>query len=455
MRKIARNSKTKNKLQALLETARVVDLRFCDLLGRWQQFTITKRALTQSVLNQGLGFDGSSFRAWQGIHESDMIIIPDIKTAQLDPFSQNTLVLIGDIYDGKTKNPYTLDPRQVAKKASAYLKQKNFTAYFGPELEFFIFDNITFGQNGYSSYYKIDSLPGRVKDGYFTVPPADPMKEIRVEIFLLLEHLGLVLERCHPEVAAAVQHEINFERLPLVQAGDAVLLYKYVARNVAKKYGKIANFMPKPVADDNGSGMHLHQSLWHNTTPLFAGQEYAGLSKQALYYIGGILAHAPALCAFTNPTTNSYKRLVPHAEAPTHLTYSERNRSAAIRIPVTPDGNSNPKSKRLEVRFPDPSANPYLAFAAMLMAGLDGLEKKIHPGKYIEENIYEANHNLPQLPSSLSQALEALKQDNAFLLKGNVFTKDLINNWLDYKQAESARLQREITPLEFEMYHDA
>jgi glutamine synthetase len=453
----------------------IVDLRFLDFLGTWQHFSVPSHELDEKAFEEGLGFDGSSIRGWQSIHASDMLVIPDPKTARMDPFTAApTLVIICDVVDPITREPYSRDPRNIAKKATAYMKSTGIadTAYFGPELEFFILDDVRYDQTSNAGYYFLDSVEGawntgreerpnlgykpRYKEGYFPVPPTDTFQDIRSEMVRVLEELGIMVEAHHHEVSTAGQAEIDMRFAPLVEMGDRMKWYKYVCRNVAKKYGKTVTFMPKPIFGDNGSGMHTHQSLWKNGEPLFAGNGYAGLSDMALHYIGGILKHAPAICAFTNPTTNSYRRLVPGFEAPVNLAYSARNRSAAIRIPMY---SPSPKAKRVEVRFPDPSCNGYLAFAAMLMAGLDGIEKKLNPGEPLDKDIYalgpEELAGIPSVPGSLEDALKALESDHDFLLKGDVFTEDVIETWISYKKehdVDPVRLRP--VPYEFVLYFD-
>src|SRR5687767_13147283 len=381
-----------------------VDLKFLDLMGIWQHFTTATSELGEDLFDEGSGFDGSSIRGWQPIHASDMLVMPDPTTAVLDPFlAVPTLSLICNIVDPITKEEYSRDPRNIARKAEAYLKSTGVgdVAYFGPEPEFFIFNDIRFDQNQHEAYYHVDSTEGRwntgkderpnlgykprYKEGYFPVPPIDSQQDIRQEMVLMMERVGIRVEKQHHEVATAGQAEIDMRFLPLVKMGDALKWYKHVVKNVAHKYGMTATFMPKPIFGDNGSGMHTHQSIWKGEKPLFAGDGYGGMSQMAMHYIAGILHHAPALAAFTNPGTNSYRRLVPGFEAPVNLAYSRRNRSAAIRIPTYSD---SPKAKRIEVRFPDPTANGYTAFAAMLMAGLDGVERKLDPGQPLDKDIY-------------------------------------------------------------------
>jgi glutamine synthetase len=454
---------------------KMVDLKFMDFPGQWQHFSVPVHELTESSFEEGFGFDGSSIRGWKSINESDMLVIPDPTTAFIDPFIEvPTLSLICDVYDPVTKEKYERCPRYIAQKAEAYLKSTGIadTAYFGPEAEFFIFDDVRFDQNSHEGYYHIDSIEGqwnsgrdekpnlgykpRYKEGYFPVPPTDSLNDIRNEMVLIMEQCGLQVEAQHHEVATGGQCEIDFRFAPLVRCADNLLIFKYIVKNVARRHGKTATFMPKPLFGDNGSGMHCHQSLWKNGQPLFYGNGYANLSELALYYIGGILKHAPALCAFTNPTTNSYKRLVPGFEAPVNLAYSQRNRSAAIRIPVY---SSSPKAKRIEVRFPDGSCNPYLAFSAMLMAGIDGIINKIDPGEPLDKDIYslppEELKNIPSTPGSLEEALKALEKDHEFLLRGDVFTEDVIEAWIKYKwEKEVNPMRMRPHPYEFMLYFD-
>jgi glutamine synthetase len=454
---------------------KMVDLKFMDFPGQWQHFSVPVHELSESAFEEGFGFDGSSIRGWKSINESDMLVIPDPTTAFIDPFIEvPTLSLICDVYDPVTKEKYERCPRYIAQKAEAYLKSTGIadTAYFGPEAEFFIFDDVRFDQNAHEGYYHIDSIEGqwnsgrdekpnlgykpRYKEGYFPVPPTDSLNDIRNEMVLIMEQCGLQVEAQHHEVATGGQCEIDFRFAPLVRCADNLLIFKYIVKNVARRHGKTATFMPKPLFGDNGSGMHCHQSLWKNGQPLFYGNGYANLSELALYYIGGILKHAPALCAFTNPTTNSYKRLVPGFEAPVNLAYSQRNRSAAIRIPVY---SSSPKAKRIEVRFPDGSCNPYLAFSAMLMAGIDGIINKIDPGEPLDKDIYslppEELKNIPSTPGSLEEALKALEKDHEFLLRGDVFTEDVIEAWIKYKwEKEVNPMRMRPHPYEFMLYFD-
>ncbi len=454
---------------------RIVDLRFMDFPGTWQHFSVPIGELEEESFEKGFGFDGSSIRGWQSIHASDMLVVPDPATALLDPFAAiPTLILICDIVDPVTHERYSRDPRHIASKAVSYLRSTGIAdvAHFGPEAEFFIFDDIRFDQTPHCGYYFLDSVEGiwnsgreenpnlgykpRHKEGYFPVPPTDAFQDLRSEMVAVLEECGLRVEAHHHEVATAGQAEIDMRYRPLVDMADAMMLYKYIIKNVARRHQKTVTFMPKPVFGDNGSGMHTHQSLWKDDKPLFAGQEYAGLSQAALHYIGGILKHADALCAFTNPTTNSYKRLVPGYEAPVNLAYSSRNRSAAIRIPLY---SASPAAKRVEVRFPDPSCNPYLAFSAMLMAGLDGIQNRIDPGDPMDKNLYDLPPEelaaVPTVPSSLAGALEALEKDHEFLLKGDVFTEDVIQTWIEYKRVnEDDALRLRPHPYEFFLYYD-
>jgi len=431
--------------------------------------------LEEASFEEGFGFDGSSIRGWQAIHASDMLVIPEAATAVMDPFTETpTLSLICNIVDPITKEKYTRDPRNVAQKAEAYLKSTGIadSAYFGPEAEFFIFDDIRYDCSQNFAYYYIDSVEGqwntgkderpnlgyksRYKEGYFPVPPTDSMADIRTEMVLTMEKVGIQVEAQHHEVATAGQAEIDMRFNTLTKIADSLMWYKYILKNVARKHGKTVTLMPKPIFGDNGTGMHTHQSLWKGGQPLFAGNGYAGLSDTALWYIGGILKHAAALCALVAPTTNSYKRLVPGYEAPVNLAYSSRNRSAAVRIPMY---SPSPKAKRIEVRFPDCSCNGYLAFSAMLMAGLDGIQNKIDPGQPLDKDIYELGpeelKGVPSVPGSLEAALEALEADHEFLLKGDVFTQDAIDTWVDYKrkrEVDPVRLRPH--PYEFLLYFD-
>jgi glutamine synthetase len=454
---------------------KIVDLRFMDFPGMWQHFSVPISELSESSFEEGFGFDGSSIRGWQPINASDMLVVPDAATAKMDPFFKApTLTLIGNIVDPVTLEAYTRDPRNIAKKAEAYLKSTGIgdTAYFGPEAEFFIFDDIRYESGRNASFYAIDSVEGiwnsgrceepnlgyksRHKEGYFPVPPSDKFQDLRSDMLLILEDLGIDVECQHHEVATSGQAEIDMRFKPLLQMADQLMWFKYVLKNAAYKAGHTVTFMPKPLFEDNGTGMHTHISIWKGDQPLFAGDKYAGVSQEALYAIGGILKHCKALCAFTNPTTNSYKRLVPGFEAPVNLAYSSRNRSAAIRIPMY---SASPKAKRIEFRTPDPSCNGYLAFSAMLMAVLDGIENKIDPGDPLDKNLYdlppEELAEIPSAPGSLDESLAALEEDHDFLLKGDVFTQDVIDMWLEYKiENEVNPVKLRPHPHEFHLYYD-
>ncbi len=456
--------------------AELVDLKFMDLIGTWQHFTIPMSEYNENLFEDGSGFDGSSIRGWQPINASDMLVMPDPSTAVMDPFCEKpTLSLLGNIVDPITREPYSRDPRGIAKKAEAYVQSGGFgeVAYFGPEPEFFILDEVRFDQNAYEGYYHVNSVEGvwnsgreespnlgykpRHKEGYFPVSPLDSYQDVRTEMVQMMEQVGIRVEKHHHEVATAGQAEIDLRFLPLVQMADALQWYKYIVKNVAKKHGKTATFMPKPVFGDNGSGMHTHQSVWKDGNPLFAGDSYGGMSEFAMHYIAGILAHAPAICAFAAPTANSYRRLVPGFEAPVNLAYSSRNRSAAVRIPMY---SMSPKAKRIEVRFPDATSNGYLAFSAMLMAGLDGVERKLNPGDPLDKDIYaltpEELANVPSVPGSLPEALDALEKDHDFLLKGDVFTQDVVETWVEYKRTQEIdELRLRPHPYEFALYYDA
>ncbi|HSG32055.1 MAG TPA: type I glutamate--ammonia ligase [Thermodesulfobacteriota bacterium] len=457
------------------ENIQIIDFRFLDFVGMWQHFSTPTHELDKEAFEEGLGFDGSSIRGWQSIHASDMLMIPDPKTARIDPFTNiPTLALICDIVDPITREPYSRDPRNIAKKAVSYLQSTGIadTAYFGPELEFFILDDVRYDQTANTGYYFVDSVEGiwnsgtdegpnlgykpRHKEGYFPCPPTDSYQDLRSEMVLEMENLGIAVEAHHHEVSTAGQAEIDMRFSPLVDMGDNMMWYKYICRNVARKYGKTVTFMPKVIFEDNGSGMHIHQSLWKKGKPLFAGNSYAGMSEMAMHYIGGILKHAKAICAFSNPTTNSYRRLVPGFEAPVNLAYSARNRSAAVRIPMY---SPSPKAKRLETRFPDPSANGYLTFSAMLMAGLDGIENKIDPGDPLDKDIYslgpEELEGIPYVPGSLEEALNSLKEDHEFLTKGDTFTDDVVETWIDYKMENEVNpVKLRPVPHEFMLYFD-
>ena len=457
----------KNKVQ-------VVDMKFVDLIGTWQHFTIPISELTEGLFKDGSGLDGSSIRGWKAINNSDMLLVPDPATACLDPFcSIPTLSLIGNVVDPITRETYDRDPRFIAQKAEKYLQSTKIgdISYWGPEAEFFIFDHARYDQTNHSGYYFIDSDEGvwnmgqegvnlggkiRHKEGYFPVPPTDTQQDIRTEMILEMEKAGIATEKHHHEVATAGQAEIDIRFDSLVRTADKMMMFKYIVKNVARRHGKTATFMPKPIFGDNGSGMHTHQSIWKEGKPLFAGKEYAGVSQMCLHYIGGILKHAPALAAFTNPSTNSYKRLTPGFEAPVLLAYSSRNRSAGIRIPMY---SPSPKAKRIEVRFPDPAANPYLAFSAMLMAGLDGIENKINPGEPAEKDLYDLEAKeaakIRTMPGSLDEALNHLEKNHQFLLKGGVFSEDLVESWISYKRAKEVDTMRlRPHPYEFFLYYD-
>jgi glutamine synthetase len=454
--------------------AKMVDVKFVDTFGTWQHFSCPISELTEESFTEGLGFDGSSIRGWKSIEASDMLAMPDPNTAFMDPFcAVPTLSLTCTISETGTKETYTRDPRGIAQRGEKYLLSTGLAdaAVFGPEAEFFIFDSVQFDAKSNGTFYSVDSEEAiwnsgrdeapnlgnkiRHKEGYFPVAPLDTQQDIRTEMCLVMEELGMKIERQHHEVATGGQAEIDFRFDTLVRTADNMMIYKYVVKNIARKHGKTATFMPKPLFGDNGSGMHTHQSLWKNGKPLFAGKEYAGLSQMALYYIGGMLKHAKALCALCSPTTNSYKRLVPGYEAPVNLAYSARNRSAAIRIPTY---SENPKTRRIEYRPPDPAANPYLCYTALLMAGLDGVLNKIEPGEPMDKNMYdlppEELKKVPQVPSSLSEALDYLAEDHAFLLKGDVFTQDFLEMWIETKRKESDALRLRPHPYEFHLYYD-
>jgi glutamine synthetase len=451
-----------------------IDLRFTDPRGKLQHVTQHVSTIDEAAFEEGIMFDGSSIAGWQAINESDMILMPDPATAIMDPFyAEPTLTLFCDIHDPMTGKAYTRCPRSIARKAEQYLVTSGLgdTAYFGPEAEFFVFDDVRFSTDPHNTFFHLDSLEGphnsgttypegnlghrpRVKGGYFPVNPVDSAQDLRTEMVALIQQMGVDVEKHHHEVAAS-QHELGIKFATLLRCGDNMQIYKYVVHNVAAAYGKTATFMPKPVYGDNGSGMHTHQSIWKDGKPVFAGKEYADLSEAALYYIGGIIKHAKALNAITNPSTNSYKRLVPGYEAPVLLAYSARNRSASCRIPYT----TNPKGKRVEVRFPDPTANPYLAFAAMLMAGLDGIKNKIHPGAASDKNLYdlppEELAKVPTVCGSLEEAINALQKDNTFLLQGDVFTKDMLDSYIELKMEEWDRYRMTPHPVEYDLYYSA
>jgi glutamine synthetase len=458
------------------EGVETVDVRFCDLPGIMQHFTVPVSSFGPEVFEDGLAFDGSSIRGFQKIHESDMALLPDPTTAYIDPFRKSkTLCLNFFVHDPLTKEPYSRDPRNIARKAEAYLASTGIgnVANFAPEAEFYVFDDVRFETKQNTGYYAIDSVAGawntgrvedggnrgykvRYKGGYFPVPPVDHFSDLRDDIVRHIEQSGLVVERAHHEVGTAGQAEINFVYDTLLKSADNVQKFKYMVKNTAWAAGKTATFMPKPIFGDNGSGMHVHSSLWKDGDPLFYDETgYAGLSDVARWYIGGILEHAPALLAFTNPTANSYHRLVPGFEAPVNLVYSQRNRSAAMRIPIT---GSNPKAKRVEFRCPDPSSNPYLAFAALLLAGIDGIQNKTEPAAPIDKDLYELppeeHASVPTVPADLGSVLDALEADNEFLQAGDVFTGDLIETWIDLKRADIDALRLRPHPHEFEMYYD-
>ncbi|MFO0967779.1 MAG: type I glutamate--ammonia ligase [Gemmataceae bacterium] len=468
---------TPKEVLALIREKEVkaIDLRFMDFPGIAQHFTVPAKTFEESVFEDGLGFDGSSIRGWQAINESDMLVIPQPETAFIDPFMKDTtLVMLCNIQDPLTRQDYSRDPRNVARKAVNYMKASGIadTAYFGPELEFFIFDDVRYDFTQNSGYYFLDSSEGawntgraegpnlgyklRYKEGYFPVPPADSLQDIRSEMMLTMIDCGLHIEAQHHEVATGGQGEIDMRFAPLVEMADNVVKYKYIVKNVARKHGKTVTFMPKPLFQDNGTGMHVHSSLWKGGTNLYAGSGYAGLSDTGLYAIGGLLKHAPALCAITNPTTNSYKRLVPGYEAPVNLAYSRRNRSASIRIPMY---SASPKAKRIEFRCPDPSSNPYLVFSAMLMAQLDGIKNKIKPGEPLDKDIYDLEPEelakVPKAPGSLEEAINNLEKDHDWLLQGDVFTEDVIKTWVEYKRVrEIDQVRLRPHPYEFYLYFD-
>jgi glutamine synthetase len=448
-----------------------VDLRFSDPFGQWQHLTIPAYELSMDTFENGRGFDGSSIRGWQSINESDMLAFPDPETCFIDPFMENTIVMICDIYDPITRERYGRDTRYIAQKAEQYLKQTGIgdVAYYGPEAEFFIFDSVEFGNTGNSSFWRVDSEEGwwnreftssgykiPNKRGYFPAPPLDKTHDLRAEMVTIMsKYMGITVELHHHEVATAGQAEIDIRYNSLVKQADNLFKYKYTVRQVAAKYGKFATFMPKVLPNDNGTGMHTHFSIWKGDQNLFAGSDYAGISEICKYAIGGILKHGPALAAITNPTINSYHRLVPGFEAPVRLAYSARNRSASIRIPMY---SQSPKAKRIEIRFPDPTSNPYLAFAAILMAAIDGIENKLNPGEPFDKDIYslppEELQNIPQLPGSLEESLKALEEDYEFLLKGGVFTEEFIQMWIESKKEEINKMKFTPHPLEFELYFD-
>jgi glutamine synthetase len=470
--------KTASDVQQLAKesSVKIVDLKFVDLPGVWQHFSIPAEDLDEDLFEDGIGFDGSSIRGYQQIHESDMLLVADPETAYVDPNLEiPTLSLICNVRDPITLQPYNRDPRYIAQKAELYLKGSGIAdiSYWGPELEFYIFDDVRYDQTAQSGYYFIDSNEGvwntgrsetpnlgykiRHKEGYFPVPPSDTLQDFRSEIILHMKQVGVPVEVHHHEVGTAGQGEIDMKYAPLTKMADNVMYYKYIIRNVARKHKKVATFMPKPIFGDNGSGMHTHQSLWKGDTNLiYDSQGYGLVSKTGMHYIGGLLKHAPALLAFCAPTTNSYRRLVPGYEAPVNLAYSQRNRSAAVRIPVY---SKSPKTKRIEFRCPDPSANPYLCFAAQLMAGLDGIANKIDPGDPLDKDLYdlepEEAAGIKSTPGSLGEVLDALEQDHDWLLRGDVFTADVIETWLKYKrERELAPVNLRPVPYEFFLYFD-
>jgi len=468
---------TPKKVLALCreKDVKAIDMRFMDFPGLWQHFTIPASALDEDVFEEGLGFDGASIRGWKAINESDMLVVPQPETATLDPFTElPTLSMICNIQDPITREDYSRDPRNVARKAVNYLKSTGVgdECYIGPEAEFFIFDDVRFDQQPNGGFYQVDSIEGqwnrgreekpnlgyklRYKEGYFPVPPADQLMNLRNEMMQTMLDCGLEVECQHHEVGTGGQTEIDLKFDKLVEMADKMMMYKYIVKNVAARHNKTVTFMPKPIHGDNGSGMHTHISIWRGEEPIFAGSGYAGLSDVALYAIGGILKHAAALLAFSCPTTNSYKRLVPGFEAPVNLAYSQRNRSAAVRIPMY---SANPKAKRVEFRCPDPSCNPYLSFSAILMAALDGIQNKIDPGEPLDKDIYDLDpeelSGVPTTPPSLEAALAALREDHEFLLRGDVFTPDVIDTWIWYKsEHEVDALRLRPHPYEFCLYYD-
>ncbi len=459
------------------EGVKFIDYRFMDFPGMMQHFGTPASEISEDTFEDGLGFDGSSIRGWQAINESDMLIMPDPTTATLDPYADPelpTLILYSNILDPITKERYSRCPRCILQKAENYLVSTGIgdTAYFGPEAEFFIFDDVQYDYTSNSGYHMVDSVEGawnmgrdenpnlgyklRHKEGYFPVPPSDSMANLRAKMCQTMIDMGIHVEAHHHEVATGGQQEIDLRFDAMGVTADKLMMYKYVIKNEAARAGKSVTFMPKPLFGDNGSGMHTHMSIWENGKPKFAGDKYAGLSQEALWYIGGLLKHARSLVAFTNPTTNSFKRLVPGYEAPVNLAYSSRNRSACIRIPMY---SASPKAKRVELRIPDPSCNPYLAFSAMLMAGLDGIQNKIDPGEPMDKNLYdlpaEERAAIPQTPGSLSDALDALEADHEYLLKGDVFTQDVVDTWIQYKREEEVdQINLRPHPYEFFLYYD-
>lgn len=473
-------SDKKSQIESILSFAKeknieFVDLKFMDFPGQWQHVTIPMPEFDEGSFENGFGFDGSSLRGWKRINESDMLIIPDPSTMFFDPFIKApTLSLICDVYEPATREKYSRCPRHIATKANEFLKSTGLadTAFYGPEAEFFVFDDVRFEVGSNFSYFEVDSNEGRwnsgraenpnlgyktrYKEGYFPVPPTDKLMDLRNEMVQNLINCGIEVEAQHHEVASGGQCEIDMKFKPMLKAADQLLLFKYVVKNTANVNNKTVTYMPKPIYGDNGSGMHVHVSLWKGGNPLFAGNGYAGLSEMALYFIGGLLKHAPSLLAFTNPTTNSYKRLVPGYEAPVNLAYSQRNRSASIRIPMY---NMSPKAKRVEFRCPDPSANPYLGFAAILMAGIDGIMNRIDPGDPLDKDIYDMSpeelKDVPSTPPSLEAALQALAEDHDYLTRGDVFTKDVIETWINYKMDKEVKpMALRPHPYEYDMYYD-
>ena len=472
-------AETTKSVQAIMDfikknEVKILDLRFTDIPGLWHHVSYPIGQVNEGSFEEGFGMDGSSIRGWAAIHESDMLLIPDQDWYILDPFTEvPTMIMVCEVLDPVTKQRYDRDPRYIAKKAELYLGSTGIadTAFFGAEAEFFIFDSIRFDQSMQHGYYFIDAEEGRwnsgrqennlgyrprSKEGYFPVPPTDHYQDLRTEMSMTMEACGLEVECHHHEVATAGQTEIDLKFTSMLRSADNMMIYKYICRNVANQHNKTVTFMPKPLFQDNGNGMHTHQSLWKGGKPLFAGEGYAGLSQLALWYIGGLIKHGPALAALIAPTTNSYKRLVPGFEAPVNLAYSRRNRSAACRIPMY---SASPKSKRVEFRPPDPSCNPYMAFAAMLMAGLDGVENRIDPGQPLDKDIYDLGPEelakVPSMPGSLEEALDALEDDHQFLLKGDVFTEELLKTYIDYKREKEVNAIRlRPHPYEFALYYD-
>ena len=468
---------TPKQVLQLVKTKKIefIDCRFMDFPGLWQHKTYVASELTEATFKTGFGFDGSTVRGWQRVNESDMILLPVADTARVDPFFEHpTLTFICDVKDPITKKEYSRDPRSLARKAANYLKKTGIadTAYFGPEMEFFIFDSVSYGQSINAASYSIDSIEGiwnsvkadpanlgnqvRPKEGYFPIPPMDTMQNLRSEIVDVMLAMGLPVEGHHHEVATGGQGEVDLRQQDLLTMADTCMMYKYVVKSVAARHGRVATFMPKPLFGDNGSGMHTHFSLFKGKKPLMAGRHYAGLSQLGLHVIGGLLKHAKSLIAFTNPTTNSFKRLVPGYEAPTQLTYSSRNRTAAIRVPVYSD---NPETKRVEFRCPDSSCNPYLAFSAMMMAAIDGIKNQIDPGSPVDKEMSDLDPaelaGIDAVPHDLNEALNELEKDHAYLLEGGVFSEDIIKGWIQYKrEIEVAGLRARPHPHKFRMYFD-